>query len=205
MVCTRHGFTMILLLASIAPASAAAEQAKCEKAVRALIYPYDENKPQTVLNRFGSVSTTTNGRKQQGFSLQTPDGSVYFDAEKKPISLSFATGQTYWTPDKGKTWKLVNPNSKAVMDKVFAGLRSQAEKAVNITCAYGVQFEGRTTSHYAADYRLYNTGDAVHVEYWVDPQSGFVWRDLTHVTGSADVITDVRAQPAPDMKLPPKP
>ena len=199
----RYGIAAIVLLSSIA--QAVAGQAECEKTVRALLYPYQENKPNTVLNRFASVTTKINGKEQKGFSLQTPDGSVYFDANKKPTSLSFVTGESYWTADKGKTWKLVNPNSKEVMDKVYAGLRSQAEKATNITCKYGVNVDGRTVNHYVADYKIYNTGDAVHVEYWVDPNNGFVWRDLTHTKGAAEVITDVRAEPAPDMKLPPKP
>lgn len=184
---------------------AAADQSECEKTVRALLYPYDENKPDTVLNRFGTVTTTISGQKQKGFSLQTPEGSLYFDEDKNPSSLSFTTGETYWSPDKGKTWKLGNPNSKEVMDKVYAGLRSQAEKAQNITCKYGVESEGRTVNHYAVDYTTYNTGEPVHMEYWVDPESGFVWRDLMHSKGAAEVINDVLAEPAPDKKLPPKP
>lgn len=203
MILRRCGIAVMFLLALIP--SAFADQAECEKAVRALLYPFDENKPGTVLNRFGTVSTTIDGNEQKGFSLQTPDGSVYYDASKNPTSLSFTTGETYWSPDQGKTWKLVNPNSREVMDALYAGLRSQAEKAGNIVCKYGIEFEGRTVNHYAADYKIYNTGDAAHAEYWVDPDNGFVWRDRTHTTGSADVINDVRAEPAPGMTLPPKP
>jgi hypothetical protein len=199
----RMSIATLILVGSLA--GAAANQAECEKTVRALLYPYEENKPKTVLNRFGTVSTVINGQEQKGFSLQTPEGSVYYDADKNPISLSFATGETYWTPDGGKTWKLANPNSKEVMDKVYAGLRSQAEKAENIVCKYRIAFEGRTVNHYAADYKIYNTGDAAHVEYWVDLDNGFVWRDRSHTRGAAEVINDVRAVPAPEMKLPPKP
>ncbi len=184
---------------------ALADKAECEKTVRALLYPYGENKPSKVLNRFGSVTTIINGKKQQGYSLQTAEGSIYYDEKKNPVSLSYTSGQTYWSPDKGKTWKLANPNSKAVMDKVYAGLRSQAEKARNIICKYGIDFEGRSVNHYSADYNIYNTGAPVHVQYWVDPKNGFVWRDHSHTKGSAEVINDVRAEPAPDMKLPPKP
>lgn len=200
----RHCFAATIVL--IGPGAAAvADQAECEKAVRALLYPLDENKPKTVLNRFGTATTTINGQVQKGFSLQTPDGSVYYDANKNPTSLSFSTGETYWSPDQGKTWKLVNPNSKEVMDKVYEGMRSQAEKATNITCQYGVEFEGRKVNHYAVDHKIYNTDTAVHSEYWIDPETGFVWRDLSHSKGAAEVINDVRAEPAPDMKLPPKP
>lgn len=198
-------FGLIALTIAAAAPGALADQAACEKTVRALLYPYDENKPKTVLNRFGTVSTTINGQEQTGYSLQTPEGSLYSDEKKKPTSLSFTTGETFWSPDGGKTWNLVNPNSKEVMDKVYAGLRSQAEKARNITCKMGVDFEGRIVNHYAADYEIYNTGDAVHIEYWVDAETGFVWRDRNHSKGAAEVITDVRAEPVPDMKLPPKP
>lgn len=182
-----------------------ADQVACEKTVRALLAPSGENEPKATPNRFGTVTTTIDGNTQKGFSLQTREGSVYYDGNKKPVSLSFSTGETYWSPDKGKSWNLVNPNSKAVMDAAAAGLRSQAEKAQNITCKHRVDYEGRTVHHYSADYRLYNTGDAVHVEYWVDPDSGFVWRDLMHAKGAAEVVTDVRATPAPDMSLPEKP
>ena len=96
-------------------------------------------------------------------------------------------------------------NSKEAMEKVHAGLRSQAEKAKNIICKYRIEVDGRTVNHYMADYEIYNTGDAVHVEYWVDSDDGFVWRDRTHTKGAAEVITDVQAKPAPGMKLPPKP
>ncbi|MFM1816881.1 MAG: hypothetical protein RLZ98_3576 [Pseudomonadota bacterium] len=203
MILKRCGILALILFSSITHTMGS--QAECEKTVRALLYPYDENKPKTVLNRFGTVTTVINGNEQKGYSLQTPEGSVYYDADRNPTSLSFATGQTYWSPDKGKTWKLSNPNSKEIMDKVYAGLRSQAEKARNITCKYRIVFEGRTVNHYTADYNIYNTGDAVHIQYWVDPESGFVWRDLTHTKGAAEVINDVRAEPAPGMKLPPKP
>ena len=146
MILRNCGIAVIVLLGSIA--SALADQAECEKTVRALLYPYGKNKPETVLNRFGTVTTIINGKEQKGFSLQTTDGSVYYDTNKNPTSLSFVTGETYWSPNQGKTWKLVNPNSKEVMDAVYAGLRSQAEKAENITCEYGIDFEGRTVNHY---------------------------------------------------------
>lgn len=197
------GAALVLLQALMAPAHA--DQAECEKTVRALLAPFDENKPDVTINRFGTVKTVINGAEQNGYSLQTPEGSVYYDADKNPVSLSFSSGETFWTGDKGKTWNLVNPNSKEVMDAVFAGLKSQAEKATDIACDYGVDFEGRTVNHYKADHVVYNTGDKVHTEYWVDPDNGFVWRDLNHTTGSAEVIIDVRAEPAPDMALPPKP
>lgn len=193
-----------LMLMSL-PAPLLADQAECEKTVRALLYPYDENKPAQVINRFGTVSTTINGAEQTGHSFQSPDGSVYYDADKNPVSLSFTTGETYWSGDKGKNWNLVNPNSPEVMKQVYDGLRSQAEKATNISCAYGVTFEGKTVNHYKVEHVMYNTGDKAHTEYWVDPQNGFVWRDLNHWKGSAEVITDVRAEPAPDMRLPDKP
>lgn len=184
---------------------AQANQAECEAAVRKLLYPYDENKPETVLNRFGTSVTKTGKQEMRGYSLQTPDGSVYYDQDKNPTSLSFTSGETYFSSDKGKSWTLVNPNSKEVMDALYAGLRSQAEKAENITCEYGVDLDGKTVNHYTADYKSYNTGDPVHVEYWIDPENGFVWRDINHFTGATETIIEVNAEPAPDMVLPDKP
>jgi len=197
------GATVVLFLGLVSPVLA--DQAECEIAVRALLNPHGENKTDVTINRFGTVKTVINGAEQFGYSLQTPEGSVYYDADKNPTSLSFSTGETFWSGDKGKTWNLVNPNSKEVMDAVFAGLKSEAEKATNISCDYGIDFEGRTVNHYIADHVIYNTGDKVHTEYWIDPGNGFVWRDLNHTTGSAEVVIDVRAEPAPDMALPPKP
>ena len=204
----RHSAVFIFsfsILAMANMATAFADQAECEKTVRALLYPFDENKPDVTINRFGTMRTVINGAEQLGYSLQTPDGSVYYDAEKRPTSLSFTTGETYWSPDGGKTWNLVNPNSKEVMDAMYAGLRSEAEKATNITCEYGIDYEGKSVNHLSADHKIYNTGDKVHSEYWIDAQTGFVWKDLNHTTGSAEVITEVIAVPAPEMALPPKP
>ena len=90
-----------LLAPLLAPLPALADQAECEKTVRALLFPLEENKPDKVLNRFGTVSTIINGAEQKGFSLQTPEGSVYYDQDKNPTSLSFSTGETFWTPDGG--------------------------------------------------------------------------------------------------------
>ena len=192
-------------LAALPVLPAHADQAECEKTVRALLYPLDENKPDTGFNRFGTSVTKIAGQEMRGYSLQTPDGSLYYDQDKNPTSLSFSSGETYYSPDKGKTWTLANPNSKEVMDAAYAGLRSQAEKAENIVCEYGVDLDGKTVNHYSADYKLYNTGDPAHVDYWVDPENGFVWRDINHFKGAAETIVEVNAEPAPDMTLPAKP
>ena len=193
------------VLVSAMATHVAQADATCEDAVRALINPSATKDSPPPDNRFGTVVTIINGAEQRGYSLQTREGSAYFDADKNPISLSFSSGEVFWSPDQGKSWNLVNPNSKDVMDAVMEGLKKQADEATNISCAYAIDFEGRTVNHYMADYKLYNTGDAVHVEYWVDPDDGFVWRDLNHTKGAAEVISDVRAERAPDMALPPKP
>ncbi len=134
------------------PAPLLADQAECEKTVRAMLAPFDENKPAQMVNRFGTVSTTINGTKQIGYSFQSPDGSVYYDADKNPVSLSFSTGENYWSADTGTTWTLSNPNSPEVMKEATDGLRSQAAKATNITCDYGIEFEGKTVNHYKVDH-----------------------------------------------------
>lgn len=193
--------TVAAILLGLAPA-AAADQAECEAAVRKLMAPFGENAPAETQNRFGTSVTKIGGQEMKGYSLQTAEGSVYYDADKNPVSLSFTNGDVYTTADGGKSWTLVNSTPKEVMDEVFAGIRSQAEKATNITCTYGVDLNGRTVHHYAVDYELYNTGAPVHSEYWVDPETGFVWRDLMHAGGEMEVVSTVDAEPAPDMQLP---
>lgn len=195
--------TLALLGALIAPVHA--DQAECEMTVRALLYPWDENKPGLERNRFGEIKQTIDGTKMGGFSLQTPDGSLFFDQDKNPVSLSFTTGETFWSPDKGKSWKLSNANSKEVMEAEYAKLRKQADEATNITCEYGITFEAKTVNHYSVDFIVEGNGDKAHQEFWVDAETGFGWRDIFHSTGSADVYIEGNYQPAPDMILPPKP
>jgi hypothetical protein len=179
-----------------------ADQAGCEAKVRALMAPYGENAPAAVLNRFGTSVTKFGDVEMKGYSLQTAEGSLYYDQDRNPVSLSFVNGDVYTTPDGGKTWTLANSTPKDVMDKVIAGVRSQAEKAINITCDEGVDLNGRTVNHYGADFEIYNTGTPTRSEYWVDPESGFVWRDTMHSKGTPEVMVTVEAEPAPDMILP---
>lgn len=181
---------------------ALADQAECERTVRAIMAPYGENAPKPPLNRFGASVTKMGEHEMKGFSLQTANGSLYFDEERNPVSLSFANGDVYTTPDGGKSWTLANSTPKDVMDKAIAGIRSQAENATNITCEYGVEFEGRTVNKYAADYTIYNSGAPTRSEYWVDSETGFVWRDVMHSKGQTEITVTVDAKPAPDMTLP---
>ena len=88
------------------------------------------------------------------------------------------------------------------MEEVRAGILSQAEKATNITCAYGTDLDGRTVDHYSVDYAIYNTGKAAHSEYWIDADTRFVWRDVTEFEGDPAIVITVDAEPAPDMALP---
>lgn len=185
-----------------ATSAAHADQAGCEAAVRALMAPYGENAPPQQINRFGTSVTKIGEQEMRGFSLQTAEGSVYYNENKEPVSLSFVNGDVYTTTDKGETWKLVNSTPKEVMDQVIAGIHSQAEAATNIVCEHDVDLNGRTVHHYSVDYELYNVGTPAHSEYWVDPETRFVWRDITHSKGTPEVVTTVDAEPAPDMTLP---
>ncbi len=195
-------FVLVLSTGFAFLSPAHADQAECEKAVRALMAPYGENAPDASIQRFGTVTTKFGEHEMKGYSLQTAEGSLYYDQNKNPASLSSINGDVYTTADGGETWTLVNSTSEEVMKEVQAGILSQAEKATNITCEYGVDLDGRTVNHYAVDYALYNTGAPVHSEYWVDPDNGFVWRDLMHAKGEQEVITITDAEPAPDMSLP---
>ena len=187
---------------AIAISSAYADQAECEATVRAIMAPYGDNAPSQQLNRFGTSVTKFGEHEMRGYSLQTAEGSLYFDADKNPASLSFVNGDVYTSMDKGKTWTLANSTAKEVMDTVIAGIVSQAEKATNITCEYGVDLDGKTVNHYSVDYKIYNTGTPTRSEYWVDPETGFVWRDTMHSKGDPEVFVTVDAEPAPDMTLP---
>lgn len=187
---------------ALAVSSAIADQAECEATVRALMAPYGDNAPEQQLNRFGTSITKFGENEMRGYSLQTAEGSLYFDADKNPASLSFANGDVYTSMDKGKTWTLANSTPREVMDTAIAGIVSQAEKATNITCDYGVDFDGRTVNHYAVDYEDHNTGTPIRSEYWVDAETGFVWRDTMHSKGEPEMFITVDAEPAPDMTLP---
>ncbi len=72
------GATVVLRLGLISPALA--DQAECEIAVRALLYPHGENRTDVTIDRFGTVKTVINGAEQFGHSLQAPEGSVYYIA-----------------------------------------------------------------------------------------------------------------------------
>ncbi|MBO6725218.1 MAG: hypothetical protein JJ911_06115 [Rhizobiaceae bacterium] len=187
---------------AITTAIASADQAECEATVRAIMAPYGENAPEQQLNRFGTSVTKFGEHEMRGYSLQTAEGSLYFDADKNPASLSFVNGDVYTSMDQGKTWTLANSTPKEVMETTIAGIVSQAEKATNITCEYGVDLNGKTVNHYAVDYEAYNTGTPTRSEYWVDAETGFVWRDTMHSKGDPEMFVTVDAEPAPDMTLP---
>lgn len=187
---------------AITTAIASADQAECEATVRAIMAPYGENAPEQQLNRFGTSVTKFGEHEMRGYSLQTAEGSLYFDADKNPASLSFVDGDVYTSMDQGKTWTLANSTPKEVMETTIAGIVSQAEKATNITCEYGVDLNGKTVNHYAVDYEAYNTGTPTRSEYWVDSETGFVWRDTMHSKGDPEMFVTVDAEPAPDMTLP---
>ena len=204
MTAGEHYLTMEIATAALALCTglANAGQAECEAKVRALMAPYGQNAPGTTGNRFGTSVTKMGDTEMRGYSLQTAQGSLYYDQDKKPVSLSFVNGDVYTTADQGRSWTLANSTPKAVMDEVMAGIRSQAEKATNIVCEEGVELDGKTVHRYAVDYALYNTGQAAHSEYWVDPETGFVWRDVTLFKGDPDILITVDTVPAPEMTLP---
>lgn len=200
----RAGLAAAVLI--FAPAAniphARADQAECEASVRVIMAPYGNNAPTEFANRFGTSVTKIGNTETRGYSLQTVQGSLYYDEQMRPVSLSFVNGDVYTTADEGKTWQLVNSTAPEIMDQVKAGILSQAEKATDIVCEFDVELAGRTVHHYAADYVLYNTGQPARSEYWVDGETGFVWRDVTLFRGDPEILITVDAEPAPDMSLP---
>lgn len=192
---------MALMLApSFAPAYA--DQAECEEKVRAIMAPYGANAPTESANRFGTSVTKIGEAETRGYSLQTADGSLYFDENKTPVGLSFVNGDVYTTSDSGKTWRLVNSTPRDIMEKQLAGVVSQAEKATGIECNYDVDLDGKKVHHYVAHSAIHNTGQKFSSQYWVDAETGFIWRDVKVFPGSPEIRITVDAEPAPDMSLP---
>lgn len=150
-----------------------------------------------------SRSVTTMG-EQEMVNLGLTDGKHHLtmDAQGTPVSL-FTENKFYTTADKGASWTLVQTYTPEVMAETKAGLASQAEKATNITCDYGLDLDGRRVNHYGVDYALHNTGTPMRSEYWVDAETGFAWKALTISDPGGNEITIVQSsEPAPGETVP---
>ena len=188
----------ILVLAGAAPAHA---EAQCAEAVRALMQGLS---PSETAVKSRSVTTMAGGQKMVNLGLTEGDNHLTMDESGSPVSL-FRDDRFYTTADKGETWTLAQTYSPEVMAETRNGLASQAEKATNFTCTYGVDLDGRTVDHFTVDYVMHNAGTPVHGEYWVDPETGFAWKALTIFDpGGNETIVEQMSEPAPG-ESPPDP
>lgn len=195
-----HPLAAAAMLIALGTAPALAEP-ECADQVRALMQGTASGET-TVKSR----STTTMAGGQTMVNLGLSDGKNHLTMEEdgSPVSL-FREDKFYTTADKGKTWTLVQTYSPEVMAQTRDGLASQAEKATNITCTYGVDLDGRTVNHFTVDYVMHNAGTPVHGEYWVDPETGFAWKALTVFDpGGNETIVEQVSEPAPG-ESPPDP
>jgi hypothetical protein len=174
----------------------------CAKRAYALMVPTDNPEGRNTTPRFGPTTTVFSNQKISGYSLQTVDGSLYFNDLKEPVSLSLSNGSWYTTADKGQTWTLGGSSSKAEMDAVLDELRRRAEKATNIVCKAGIAFNGLSVDYISAEVIVESSGAAMQLEYWIDPETGFVYRDVNTSLIEPKTVITVDAQPAAEMTLP---
>ena len=188
------------MLVALGAAQAQAEP-DCADQVRAIM----QGSPSTeTAVKSQSVTTMAGGQKMVNFGLSDGKTHLTMDENHTPVSL-FREDKFYTTPDKGETWTLAQTYTPEVMAETRDGLASQAEKATNITCNYGVDLDGKTVNHFTVDYAIYNTGTPVHSEYCVDPDTGFAWKALTVFDpGGSETVVEQTSEPAPG-ESPPNP
>lgn len=191
-------FAIATLSSAVAPA-AFADQAACEAAVRALMTNTETGQPAVkhVNATTFAGQTTTNITYTTGFNE-----GMAGDENGVPVSL-FRDGKFFTTSDRGETWTLVREYTEAERADLRIGVVWQADNAENFACATDVDLNGRVVHHYAVDYRLYSTKDPARTEYWVDPETGFVWQTLNtfHFANGESTVLQV-SEPAPDFVLP---
>lgn len=140
------------------------------------------------------VETTMGEITMRSQTLSTPDNrGLVMDEAGTPMSL-WIDGKFYTTADKGETWKLLSETSKEDQDKAMETLRLQAEAATNITCDYEAELDGKPVHRFSLDYVLEMSGTPLHVEYWIDAETGFPWRIRT-VSPQNTIVQDI--EPAP--------
>lgn len=186
----------VALIAILPAGPVLADQAACEAAARAAMSDYDWPEPMRQ-----NVQTIMGGNTIIGTAVSTgAHRAMYMDADGKPQSLSI-DDKFYSTMDGGESWTLVQHYSEETMTAIRDGIRSQAENATNIVCQYGIDLDGKTVDHFAVDYVLHNTDKPMKGEYWLDSESGFIWRVKTVSTSDGTVIVQDN-EPAPGATLP---
>ena len=72
-------------------------------------------------------------------------------------------------------------------------------------CEFDTEIDGRAAHHYKVDFPLQNsqTDTNTHSEYWLDPDTGFVFKALTiSKAGGIEVTITQHIQPDPEAKVP---
>lgn len=183
----------------VAAPSGAQEGEACAEAIRAIMTDFRTERPpvkHTSVTRFGDQETVSISWAT-GFN-QGMSG----DAEGTPVSL-FREGAFYTSEDGGQSWTLARRYSEQEVALNRFGLETQARYAEGFACEDGASHEGRSGSRYSVRFTLHSTQTPVEAVYWVDPDSGFVWRTETSFEtpgGPMQVIQDT--EPAPDFVLP---
>lgn len=186
----------ILLGLACMPARAEAE---CAAAVRTLM---QGAAPVDTPVKSRSTTTMAGGLTMVSLGLSEGKNHLTMDESGNPLSL-FRDDKFYTTSDNGTSWTLVQTYSPEVMKQSRDGLATQAEKGRNITCAYGLNLDGKTVNHYTVDYELYNTATPMHGEYWVDAETGFPWKSLTvSDPGGNEIVIEQVSEPAPGQMTP---
>ncbi len=145
------------------------------------------------------IATIMGDNTIKSMALTTPDNhGMAMDENGTPVSL-WIGNKFFTTTDQGKTWKLLSETTEEAQQEFLDGLKSQAEKATNISCEYDVELDGKQVHHFTLEYELYNNGMAMKGEYWVDAESSFPWRIKT-VTPHNIIIQD--NVPEPGAKIP---
>lgn len=197
---TLQPLAAVAMLVALGAAPALAEP-DCADEVRALMQGLA---PGETAVKSRSTTTMAGGHTMVNLGLSDGKNHLTMDEDGSPVSL-FREDKFYTTADKGETWTLVQTYSPEVMEQSRDGLASQAEKATNITCTYGVDLDGKTVNHFTVDYAIYNTGTPVHSEYWVDPDTGFAWKARTvSDPGGNEIVIEQVSEPAPG-ESPPDP
>lgn len=188
------------VLLSLIPAIASAVEPDCEQAIRTLM----TNTEIPVPIRY-QATTEMGGQKIENSGItETASRHLTMDGNGVPVSL-FVDGKFYTSADKGENWTLQHQYSDAELAIQRDGVKWQADNASNFSCAFDIEIDGRSAHHYGVDFPLQNSATDLntHTEYWLDSETGFVFKALTiSNTGGMEVVITQTIQPDPDAKVP---
>ena len=184
----------------LSPMVAIAQEPDCEQAIRALMTKTEVPVPVRY-----QATTEMSGQKMENSGItETAKRHLTMDGNGVPVSL-FVDGKFYTSPDKGVSWKLQHTYSEEELAIQRDGVKWQADNASNFSCEFDIEIDGRSAHHYGVDFPLQNseTDITTHSEYWLDSETGFVFKALTiSKTGGIEVTITQHIQPDPDAKVP---